>query len=221
MIEKKTISDDVYDAILENIVQLVYTPGEKLSEAKLAAELGVSRAPIKAALSKLQNDGFVQIRPQYGTFVSKISEQRAENICTIRETLEIMAVKKAVKKISDKQLDEIGHMFKKLDSMKKFTEEKKQLIYQTDAILHKAIYDASDNEIISEVINRYAPEIKRIQRANITWDNRKDDTQEEMKKIFNALVKRDEREAVAAMKEHISNIMKTIKMVNKREAQVK
>ena len=70
MLEKKTISDYVYEQILEDIVQLRYAPGEKISETQLAAVLEVSRAPIKSALAKLEKEGFVKIKPQYGTFVS-------------------------------------------------------------------------------------------------------------------------------------------------------
>lgn len=49
MLEKKTISDYVYDKILERIVQLEYAPKEKISETQLSASLEVSRAPIKTA----------------------------------------------------------------------------------------------------------------------------------------------------------------------------
>ena len=88
MLEVKKISDYVYDAILKNIVELKYAPGEKISETMLSKELGVSRAPIKTALSKLEAKKLVEIRPQYGTFISRISPERAKNICEIRILLE-------------------------------------------------------------------------------------------------------------------------------------
>ena len=61
MLEKKTISDYVYDKILERIVQLEYAPKEKISETQLSASLDVSRAPIKTALAKLEKEGFVAL----------------------------------------------------------------------------------------------------------------------------------------------------------------
>ena len=60
-------------------------------------------------------------------------------------------------------------------------------------------------------MQRYMPEIQRIQRANMTWADRKEPTQAEMRRILKALKERDEEQAVAAMKEHISNIRETIK----------
>ena len=217
MLEKKTISDYVYDKILEDIVQLKYAPGEKISETQLAAVLEVSRAPIKSALAKLEKEGFVSIKPQNGTFVSKISLERARGICDVREILEVEAVKKAVHNITEEQIGQLQKLFRKMDSMEEFNDEKRQFIYEADTKLHDVIYKAGGNVIIGEIIQRYLPEIQRIQRANMTWADRKIPTQTEMKKILNALEERDEEKAASAMKEHITNIRKTIETISLEE----
>ena len=166
MFQKKTIEDYVYEEILKRIVELTYAPGEKLSETKLVTELGVSRTPIKNAFARLETEGFVEIKPQRGTFVSQISEERMLGICEIREMLEVMAVKAAVKRVTQAQLDELEELFKKLEMLEEGSEEKKLLIYQTDGLLHNYIYEASGNPVIAEIINRYTPDIQRIQRSN-------------------------------------------------------
>ena len=130
-------------------------------------------------------------------------------ICEIREMLEVMAVKAAVKRVTQAQLDELEDLFKKLEMLEEGSEEKKLLIYQTDGLLHNYIYEASGNPVIAEIINRYKPDIQRIQRSNYTWDGRKTKTLVEMHKIFNALKERDEAKAAAAMAEHIQNIKLT------------
>lgn len=213
MLEKKTISDYVYDKILEDIVQLKYVPGEKISETQLSAVLEVSRAPIKNALAKLEKEGFVSIKPQYGTFVSEISVERAKGICEIREILEAEAVRKAVHNISEETIQSLEKLFVRMDTMTELDDEKYQFIYEVDGKLHNAIYEASGNVIIAEIIQRYSPEIQRIQRANMTWADRKIPTQSEMKKILNALKERNEDKAAEAMKEHISNIKRTIEKI--------
>ena len=129
MLEKKTISDYVYDKILEDIVQLKYVPGEKISETQLSAVLEVSRAPIKNALAKLEKEGFVSIKPQYGTFVSEISVERAKGICEIREILEAEAVRKAVHNISDETIQSLEKLFVRMDTMTELDDEKYQFIY--------------------------------------------------------------------------------------------
>ena len=213
MLEKKTISDYVYDKILEGIVQLTYAPGEKISETQLAAALDVRRAPLKSALAKLDKEGFVSIKPQYGTFVSKISVERARSICDIREILEVEAVRRAVVSMTEEQLDKLQDLFDQMDAFRDEKAEKRQFIYDADVALHNEIYRASGNVIIAEIMQRYMPEIQRIQRVNMTWADRQVPTQGEMKQILKALKARDEEKAAAAMKEHISNIRKTIQTI--------
>ncbi len=210
MLKAKKISDYVHDEILQNIVQLKYQPGEKISEAQLAKEMGVSRAPIKSALAKLESEGLVSIRPQNGTFVSNISVERARNICDIRILLETYAVRIVAERITDKELEEVQKLFDQMNAISDENAEKRQFIYETDAKLHDLIYRASGNAIIGEVIERYRPEIRRIQHANMTWVNRKEPTQAEMKKIFAALKVHNPDAAERAMREHLSNIKKAV-----------
>ena len=209
MLEVKKISDYVYDAILKNIVELKYAPGEKISETMLSKELGVSRAPIKTALSKLEAKKLVEIRPQYGTFISRISPERAKNICEIRILLEQYAIREAVKNITDQQVEKIGTIFGNLEQFDGSDQAHRELIYKADEELHELIYTVCGNSIIKEVIEQYRAEIRRIQYANMEWGNRKDSTQEEMREIFEALCARDEERAQKAMEKHLLNIKKT------------
>ncbi len=210
MLKAKKISDYVYEEILENIVQLKYQPGEKISESQLAREIGVSRAPIKSALAKLESEGLVSIRPQNGTFVSKISVERARNICDVRMLLETYAVRIAAERVTDQELEKVQKLFDQMNAIPDENEEKRQFIYDTDGRLHDLIYEISGNTIVGEVIERYRPEIRRIQYANMTWMNRKVPTQIEMKKIFAALRDHDPDAAEQAMREHLSNIKKAV-----------
>lgn len=210
MLEIKKISDYVYDEILKNIIELKYAPGTKLSEVQLSKELGVSRAPIKSALSKLESKGLVDIRPQYGTFVCNISPQRARDICQIRLLLEKHAVRHAAVHITAEQLEQLENQLAELEREERSDKEYQTRIYETDELMHNLIYEAGGNSVIREVIEQYRPEIRRIQYANMEWGNRKKSTVKEMKDIFAALKARDPEQAEAAMMEHLSNIRKTV-----------
>ena len=128
MLKAKKISDYVYEEILENIVQLKYQPGEKISESQLAREIGVSRAPIKSALAKLESEGLVSIRPQNGTFVSKISVERARNICDVRMLLETYAVRIAAERVTDQELEKVQKLFDQMNAIPDENEEKRHCL---------------------------------------------------------------------------------------------
>src|SRR5512146_2696502 len=66
--------------------------GEQLSEASLAAQLGISKTPVREALLRLRGDGLIDIQPQRGTFVFSLTAQQVEEICDFRELVEVSAL---------------------------------------------------------------------------------------------------------------------------------
>ena len=86
-------SRQVYQALREAIITAQLAPGQRISENRLAERLAVSRTPVREALIRLQDERFVQIVPQLGTFVTRISSAAVEDAQFIREALECAAVR--------------------------------------------------------------------------------------------------------------------------------
>ena len=84
-----------YAALREAIVRAELAPGRQLSENELASRLGVSRTPIREALVRLRDERLVEIVPQLGTFVTRISGQAVGDAQFIREALECACVRRA------------------------------------------------------------------------------------------------------------------------------
>ena len=204
MLDNRTIGDSVYEKIKYDIVHLTLKPGEKLSEASLAEKYGISKAPIRVALRKLQEEGLIVIRPQSGSIVSPISISRAVNIIDIRLLLEPYAAAHAVQNLTKEDLRYLEERFKLLDIMVPGSEERSQFISKVDIELHGMIQDRSGNPMIREILSRYASEIQR--RANIEWRNRMGPSEQEMRYIFAAITQRDAEKAAEAMRIHLNNI---------------
>lgn len=206
MLDNRTIGDSVYEKIKYDIVHLTLKPGEKLSEAFLAEKYGISKAPVRVALRKLQEEGLIVIRPQSGSIVSPISISRAVNIIDIRLLLEPYAAAHAVQNLTKEDLRYLEERFKLLDIMVPGSEERSQFISKVDIELHGMIQDRSGNPMIREILSRYASEIQRIRRANIEWRNRMGPSEQEMRYIFAAITQRDAEKAAEAMRIHLNNI---------------
>lgn len=71
--------------------------GEQLSEASLAAQLGISKTPVREALLRLRAQGLIDIQPQRGTFVFSLTEAQVDEICAFRELLEVAALGSAMR----------------------------------------------------------------------------------------------------------------------------
>ena len=91
----------------ENIVMLELEPGSRISENELAAEIGVSRTPIREALIELSKSKIVKIYPQKGSYVSLIDWEMVEEALFMRLTLEKAVVQLACQGISEEKMQEL------------------------------------------------------------------------------------------------------------------
>ena len=91
----------------ENIVMLELEPGSRISENELAAEIGVSRTPIREALIELSKSKIVKIYPQKGSYVSLIDWELVEEALFMRLTLEKAVVRLACQGVTDEKMQEL------------------------------------------------------------------------------------------------------------------
>lgn len=100
----KPASQQVYEVMRQAIIRCDFQPGEKLSEKEISQQFGLSRQPVREAFIKLSQDGLIQVLPQRGTFVRRISARRVRDGRFIREAVELAVVEKAATTISAQQL---------------------------------------------------------------------------------------------------------------------
>ena len=109
-----TRADFVLAEIRQAIIQLRLRPGDRLSEAEVARQFGVSRQPVREAFIKLAQARLLSIRPQRGTLVRLISRQDVENAHFVREAIEIAAVRKAAERADEHAIQGLRDLVAKL-----------------------------------------------------------------------------------------------------------
>jgi len=92
----RTLTEQAADAIRTRIVTGDFQLGEALSEITLAAELGVSKTPVREAFLQLKNEGLLDIQPQRGTFVFQMTREQTSQLTVLREVLEVKALEIAI-----------------------------------------------------------------------------------------------------------------------------
>jgi DNA-binding GntR family transcriptional regulator len=92
LIAKKPLREDVHSLLQERIVKGDLLPGNRLQDVLLAAELGVSRTPVREALLRLESEGLVESDPNRGFFVAPLSRQEVLEIYPIVWALECLAL---------------------------------------------------------------------------------------------------------------------------------
>src|SRR5690606_28814202 len=100
-----SLSEQAYLALKAMIVQLELPPGKNFSENELAEKLGISRSPVRAALARLQEDGFIETSGRVGLKTTDIDSRYVRNIYEIRAVLEGLCARKSAKLIPDEEID--------------------------------------------------------------------------------------------------------------------
>ena len=98
------LRDQVHEEIRLRISDGRLTPGSKMVERELAAELGVSRVPVREALRMLETEGFVQVVPRKGVIVRHLSRRDVEELFDVREALEVLATRRAAQRSTPEEL---------------------------------------------------------------------------------------------------------------------
>lgn len=203
-----SISASVYERLLNDIITLHFRPGEKLSETQLSENYNVSRAPIRVALQKLQEDGLVEIRPQSGSVVSPVSVRRTVEILDIRLLLEPYALRLAFPNFTQRDIAELGQKLSYGSMMAPLSDERKQYFTDLDTDFHQLICNRSNNSVIPEILQKYGLEFARMRNiiAELSPQNRSDRPiaiEFELKEIYAAIKMQDVESACAALTSHL------------------
>ncbi|TDC75584.1 GntR family transcriptional regulator [Streptomyces hainanensis] len=92
------LRDQIREHVRTRITRGEFAPGSKLVERELAAELGVSRVPVREALRMLETEGLVQVVPRRGVIVKELTHTDIEELFDVREALESMTAKRAAER---------------------------------------------------------------------------------------------------------------------------
>jgi DNA-binding GntR family transcriptional regulator len=202
-------ADLAYEKIKQGILALRYPPGEKLSEARLAAELQLGRSPVRSALSRLEGENWVKVLPQSGTFVREVDPLEVEELAELRLLLETHTTRIAAMQISVPELEQLRTEFDALKA--KGAEDHIADFWAVDDHFHSTIYRVAGNRRIEEILRNLKDQIRWVRAATATLPGRVQESFLEMDRVLDAMEARNPEAAAEAMSRHIGNIAATFK----------
>jgi len=201
--DEANVASATYREIKRRIVDLHYGVGERLSEARLAVDLGVGRSPVRTALSRLKSEGWIAISPQSGTYVKAMTLRDIREVTDLRMLLEMRAAADAATRMSDFVLKTLRADFR-LQS-RSIAKGDVDAFISLDNRLHSAIYDAANNRLIRQILLDLRDKVQWIRRVCSVSTERVQDGLEELRCILSALERRDEAQAAQAMRDHVQS----------------
>ncbi|WP_433789035.1 GntR family transcriptional regulator [Actinoplanes sp. CA-252034] len=140
----------VYDALAEMIINRELQPGEHLVENELAAHLGVSRQPVREALQRLHNEGWVDLRPALGAFVHVPTEEEADQLLATRTLLEAESARLAAKNATPEQVERLRELQRAGEQA--LSEDSQVALVEANAALHAHLVEMSGNKVLAQLI---------------------------------------------------------------------
>lgn len=155
-------SHNAYESIQQMLVSHKLPLGSKISEQRLAAQLGVSRTPVREAIRRLQEEGFLVQVPSSGTFVATPNRKQLIEMYEIRLALEAAAIGKAIRRMKPSEVRRIAELTEDMrQAIRNFRDSGKpvmqgkplQQFLTADMAVHQLIMHAAGNETAYKVVN--------------------------------------------------------------------
>lgn len=157
---RRLLRDDVYERLLAAIVDTTLEPGERLRDEELASWLGVSRTPIREAISRLVDIGLIEMEPNRFTRVAPLDRKRFCDTQKVIGTLSRLAAKLAVPKMTkplQQRIVDLLHHAREIDRF-----ERRGLILDSTVKAFLLIVEAAENMPLLRSVKDSLPDLHRV-----------------------------------------------------------
>jgi DNA-binding GntR family transcriptional regulator len=172
----------------------------RLDERQLAADLGVSRTPVREALAQLEREGFVRSIPRRGIYVVRKTRGEVIELITAWAALECMAARLATQKASDEEIAALRRMFATFEDGAQ--EAKLDEYSEINIEFHQAIIRMSRNQVLIDMAENLFTHMRMIRRKTIGELDRADRSIRDHMNIIEALEARDTNRAEELVRSH-------------------
>ncbi|GGC30827.1 putative transcriptional regulator, GntR family protein [Brevibacterium sediminis] len=142
-------AERAYSVIRGQILNGSHVPGTMLGEAALATEIGVSRTPVRVALARLQDEGWIHIYPKRGAIVQGIDERTVSELADARYVLETTAVERASEPMRKRLAEKLGALITQHRAA--FAEGDVARFIELTLEFHRGFVEAGDNRVMLEM----------------------------------------------------------------------
>jgi DNA-binding GntR family transcriptional regulator len=198
----RSLADQAAEQIRLRIVRGDFQLGEALSETTLAAELGVSKTPIREAFLRLKTEGLVDVQPQRGTFVFRMSAGEVRTLSEFRDILETSALRLAMQKNAPALASALGSIVTGMDGT--LAGDDAVGYRELDGLFHKCIIDHCGNAYLSEAYATVAFRIQALRNRLSRESDLNARSLEEHRTLAGLIGRGLDAEAVAFLKTHIA-----------------
>ncbi|NGM11545.1 GntR family transcriptional regulator [Verrucosispora sioxanthis] len=162
VVARSLLRDDAFRAIRDAIVNGTLAPGERLNDGDLAQWLGVSRTPVREALTRLEEAGLVRTRPGRYTMVSPLDLRALRGAQSVTTAMHELAVREALPNLSTAELDAMRAANARF--ARALRDDDVDAAVAADDDFHGVLVGASANAALRSVLDQFTPALRRLER---------------------------------------------------------
>ena len=201
--DKFSLRGRVFHKLREDILSGKYQEHEELKEVAIGEEMGVSRTPVREAFRQLELEGLIQIVPNKGAYVTGITAKDVKDIYMMRSLLEGLCARWATENITKEQMEEMEEniFLSEFHAAKGHTEQMAEL----DNRFHEIMYEACNSKMLEHALKDYHQYVLRVRRKTLSSQKRSTASNEEHRRIMEAIKAGDADLAETLANKHMLN----------------
>lgn len=162
------LRDVALGRIREAIVAGVLAPGEVIKDVDLAGRLGLSVAPVRAALARLADEGLVESKPQSRTRVTPLDPGRVRDAAVVVRAMHELAVREALGRVTERDVEAMRAANERFAAAVRAGDV--DAATEADDELHGVLLARCGNTAVTATVERFTPAIRRLERQRFATD---------------------------------------------------
>lgn len=207
-IDVRALHQDVAGKIREMIRKGVLVRGQRVIEADICQQLGVSRTPLREALRVLESEGLVQLVPHKGVQIRQPSMEEIQEMFEVMAVLEGTCARLTVQKMPAAGWRKLERLHHKLETHYAEGDREKYIVANND--FHALIQELAGNRVLDDIVGRLRDKVALYRHQQIYEQGRFDESMQEHRDILDALRRRDAQAAETRMKHHLDRQCKAL-----------
>lgn len=193
-----------YNAIKDAILSFQLAPGQSIVESDLAKQLGMSKTPVRDAISRLEKEGLVVKIPYKGAFISEVSKEAVQEIYQLRAVLEGLAASLATAHMEAAERDFTRQLID--DEVEALANNDIPKASQINRHFHELLIEKSGNQWLKSILANLDDHLQRYRMLSYFQEGRLEKSIQEHQRVLDAILAEQPDEAEAGMKAHLMSV---------------
>lgn len=183
-------------------------PGDRLNADELAAQLQMSKTPVRDALQVLKVEGLVEVVPRVGVFVKKMTAQESADVYRVKQAVEPLAASLAAERGSERARSDLRRMLRRLAS----ATSRGNVAKAEEAVnaIHQQLFDMSGSEVLCETFRVINGRVRLLRFQNMAQKGRLASTLRQHEAVIKAVTSGDAAAAERLMREHLGDAARAL-----------